>query len=61
VTAEEVLFGVAPGLGRAFSLRPEVAMIVGTRYDVPFSGGEFFSGHQSFQHWSLHLGLAYVP
>jgi hypothetical protein len=55
-----VLFGVAPGLGLAFSLRPEVAMIVGTRYDVPFSGGEFFSGHQSFQHWSLHLGLAYV-
>jgi len=35
-------------------------MIVGTRYDVPFSGGDLFRNHQSFQRWCLDPGLAYV-
>jgi hypothetical protein len=51
---------VAPEVGLAIPLRPEVGMIVGTRYEVPFSGGDFFGGAQSFRYWSLGLGLAYV-
>jgi outer membrane protein len=59
-SAEDVLFGVAPEVGLAIPLRPEVGMIVGTRYEVPFSGGDFLGGAQSFRYWSLGLGLAYV-
>lgn len=59
-TADAVLFGLAPEVGLAIPLRPEVAMIIGTRYDVPFSGGDFLGGGQSFRYWSLGLGLAYV-
>ena len=59
-SAEDVLFGVAPEVGLAIPLRPEVAMIVGTRYEIPFSGGDFLGGAQSFRYWSLGLGLAYV-
>jgi hypothetical protein len=58
--AEDVLFGVAPEVGLAIPLRREVAMIFSTRYDVPFSGGDFLGGAQSFRYWSLGLGLAYV-
>jgi hypothetical protein len=57
---EDVLFGVAPEVGVALPLRPEVVMIFSARYDVPFSGGEFLEGKQSFQYWSLGLVLAYV-
>jgi hypothetical protein len=59
-SAEDVLFGVAPEIGLAIPLRPEVGMIVGTRYEVPFSGGDFSGGAQSFRYWSFGLGVAYV-
>jgi len=59
-TTDDVRFGVAPGLGIALPIRSGVAVVFSTRYDVPFSGGNFLGGEQSFQHWSLDFGVAYL-
>jgi hypothetical protein len=60
LTSDAVRFGVAPELGIAIPIRSGAAVVFSTRSDVPFSGGDFLGGAQSFQHWSLDFGVAYL-
>jgi hypothetical protein len=54
------LFGLSPELGVLFPLRMGSVAMLSARYNYPFSGGNFLGDQsQSFQYWTISLGVAY--
>ncbi|HEX3158843.1 MAG TPA: hypothetical protein VHQ45_10030 [Gemmatimonadaceae bacterium] len=54
------LFGVAPELGILVPVRAGSVAVLNARYNLPFSSGSFLGDEsQSFQYWTISVGVGF--